>query len=71
MSTAGFLDKDDLRKMTHAAYLSSQEEWLKAEGIPYKRTGRNLLVLWAHVRNWVEGRPSVSLVEPDFSSLER
>ena len=70
MTAAGFLNPDDLRRLTHAARANAQEAWLKAEGIPYKRPGRDVLVLWTHVQAWIEGRPAVSLVEPDFSSLE-
>lgn len=70
MTAVGFLDPDDLRRLTHAARANAQEAWLKAEGIPYKRPGRDVLVLWAHVQAWIEDRPTVAFVEPDFSSLE-
>ncbi|MBT9467117.1 DUF4224 domain-containing protein [Hydrogenophaga sp.] len=71
MTAGGFLDKDDLHRLTGAARANAQEAWLKAEGIPCKRQGTGVLVLWTHVHAWVEGRPTVSFVEPDFTSLER
>lgn len=71
MTTGGFLDSDDLHRLTGAARANGQEAWLKAEGVPHRREGRNLIVLWVHVQAWVERRPLVSFVEPDFSSLER
>lgn len=66
----GFLDKDDLRSISGKARIDAQEAWLKAEGIPHKRQGNRITVCWTHVHAWVEGRPLVSFVEPDFSSLE-
>lgn len=71
MSTGGFLNKEDVRRLALGrARADAQEAWLKQEGIPFKRQGKEILVLWTHVHNWIEGRPSPSFVEPDFTSLE-
>lgn len=56
MSAPGFLDKPALRQLTGAARANAQEEFLKAKGIPYKRDGREILVLWVHVQAYIEGR---------------
>jgi hypothetical protein len=54
---AGFLDPDALRKLCNgAARANAQEEFLRAERIPYKRQGATVLVLWTHVQAWIEGR---------------
>lgn len=60
----GFLHKDDLRRLTGAARANAQEEFLKAQGIPYKRHGTEVLVLWVHVQGWMEGksRPPVGRI---------
>lgn len=56
MTAQGFLDKPALRQLTGAARANTQEEFLKAESIPYKRRGSEVLVLWIHVQAWTEGR---------------
>ena len=67
---AGFLDRDQLRQLTDCARRSGQEAWLRSEGVPFKLSRKgDLLVCWVHVHAWMEGRPPVSFVEPDFSSL--
>ncbi len=55
MTTAGFLDDDDLARLTGRAMKSRQIAWLKAEGIPFlvNATGHPV-VTWAAV----EGRPA-------------
>jgi hypothetical protein len=69
VTSLGFLDSDDLRRLTGAARAAGQEAWLKAEGIPHKRQGARVTVAWLHVHNWLEGRPAVSFVEPDLSNV--
>lgn len=69
MTQGGFLDADDLRHLTGAARVNAQEAWLRGEGIPCKREGPRLVVAWLHVHAWLEGRPPVSFVEPDLSSV--
>lgn len=69
MTTGGFLDADDLRHLTHAARANGQEAWLKARGVPFKREGTKLIVLWTHVQAWIEGRPVVASKEPDLSMV--
>lgn len=72
MSTAGFLSREALRQLTDCARQAGQEEWLRAEGIPFKLSRKGeLVVCWKHVHEWIEGRPAVQFAEPDFSSLER
>lgn len=68
--SSGFLDDGALRRLTGRARANDQEQWLKAEGLPYKRQGKHLLVMWTHIQAWIEGRPVIAHVEPDFSSLE-
>jgi hypothetical protein len=72
MATAGgFLDHDDLRQLTGAARRAGQRACLQAEGIPFRTSGRDqLLVAWVHVHAWLEGKPPVSFVEPDLSNVE-
>lgn len=49
-ATTGFLSPEDLRRMTGRIRANGQEEWLKAEGIPHKRRGPDMLVMWVHVQ---------------------
>jgi hypothetical protein len=57
MAAQGFLDKPALRKLTGAATRAGQLAWLQREGIPFKPNGKDeLLVTWAHVNAWLEGR---------------
>jgi hypothetical protein len=67
----GFLSRDDLRQLTGAARQSGQCDWLRSEGIPFKLSRKDeLLVTWKHVHLWIEGRHApLSYAEPDFSSL--
>lgn len=57
MSTSGFLDDADLRRLTGWRLKSRQIAWLRAEGIPFRvnATG-HAVVTWAAV----EGRPAVA-----------
>ncbi len=71
MTPTGFLSPEDLRRMTGRARANGQEEWLKSEGIPHRRQGSDMLVMWVHVEGWIEGRSTSALVEPDFSGLEK
>lgn len=55
--TVGILKKDDLRQLTGRAPIAAQEAWLKGEGIPCRRNGKDeLIVAWTHVHAWLEGR---------------
>jgi hypothetical protein len=66
----GELSRESLKAVSGRALSSAQEEWFRSQGIPCKRNGRgDLVVLWRHVEQWVEGRPPVRFSEPDFSSL--
>lgn len=57
MSAQGFLAKPDLRRLTGAARRADQAAWLEREAIPWKPNGKDeLLVTWAHVNAWMEGR---------------
>ncbi len=53
----GILTKDDIRAYTGRARLEDQERVLSDDGVPFKRRGRDLVVLWTHVRASIEGRP--------------
>jgi hypothetical protein len=69
LAAPAFLDKDHLRALTAARGLDAQEAFLKAEGIPYQRRGSNMVVMWQHVRGWIEGKPLVSSTGPNWSAL--
>lgn len=71
MATAGgFLDSDDLRQLTGAARRAGQIAWLRAEGVPFRPSGKGEpVVAWVHVHAWLEGRPPVSFVKPDLSGV--
>jgi hypothetical protein len=66
-----FLAKEDLRQLTGAARQPGQVAWLRAEGIPFKVSRRDeLLVTWKHVHAWIEGRHApLSSVAPDLSGV--
>ncbi|MDD0817173.1 DUF4224 domain-containing protein [Curvibacter sp. HBC28] len=51
-----FLSSDEIRAMTGVRCLDDQERVLKADGIPYKRRGRRLIVSRFHTREWLSGR---------------
>lgn len=56
MPTQGFLDPTALKKLGGGTR-ARQIAWLEREGIPYKTNGKDeLLVTWAHVNGWLEGR---------------
>lgn len=69
MTQGGFLDRDDLRRLTGAARANAQAAWLKAEGIPFKREGSRVIVVWLHVHAWLEGRPVVSSNGPNWAAV--
>jgi hypothetical protein len=57
MSATGFLDRDQLRTLTNTNRRAVQEAWLRSEGIPFKISRKDeLLVCWKHVHSWIEGR---------------
>jgi hypothetical protein len=67
---SGKLSNAELKDVSGRALSAAQEDWFRSKGIPCKRNGRgDLVVLWRHVEQWVEGRPPVRFSEPDFSSL--
>jgi hypothetical protein len=49
-----FLGKPELRKLTGAARVNTQERWLSEQGVPYRRDGARLIVSRHHVRLWLE-----------------
>jgi hypothetical protein len=57
MSSTGFLDDSDLRRLTGRALKSRQIQWLRTEGIPFRinATGHPV-VTWAAV----EGRQAAA-----------
>lgn len=63
---SGFLSPEDLRRMTGRVRANGQEEWLKVEGIPHKRQGSDMLVMWVHVQAWIEGRFTPPKPEPQL-----
>lgn len=69
MTQGGFLDSDDLRRLTGAARARGQADWLKAREIPHKFEDRRVIVLWQHVTAWLENRPVVSSNGPDWSKV--
>lgn len=69
MSVTGFLTKAELRRFTGAAWRGRQQEKLLERGVPFTVEGEDILVMWAHVQAYQEGRPPVSFVEPDLSGV--
>lgn len=67
-ATTGLLTPADLRAYTGKAHREAQAKVLEADGIPYKRRGRCLVVLWTHVRASIEGRTIVSR-EPNMDAI--
>lgn len=51
-----FLSPDEVRAITGRRRLDDQERVLKADGIPYKRRGRQMIVSRFHTREWLSGR---------------
>lgn len=57
MSGTGILTKAELKAVSGAGTRVGQIAWLEHEGIPWKPNGKEeLVVLWVHVQQWVEGR---------------
>ncbi len=69
MPNEGFLADEDVRRLTGFARASGQESWLKTAGIPFKRRGPVVLVLWTHVEQWIEGKPLRVSTGPNFSAI--
>lgn len=57
MIGSGKLTKAELKDVSGAGTRAGQIAWLEREGIPWKPNGKeDLVVLWLHVQQWVEGR---------------
>lgn len=65
----GFLSDEDVQRLTGAARPRRQLDWLEGEGIPCKRQGSRVVVCWAHVHAYMEGRPLAAYVEPDLTGV--
>lgn len=52
-----FLTAADIQAYTRKTHREAQAKVLEADGIPFKWRGRELIVLWGHVRACMEGRP--------------
>ena len=50
-----FLAPDELRQMTGARGVEEQARRLEADGVPFRRRGRAILVSRVHVRDWIAG----------------
>lgn len=62
MATSGLLSKPELKSVSGFTSRALQRAWLEKEGIPHKLNGKDeIVVTWAHVNAWIEGRerPSV------------
>lgn len=67
---SSFLTPDDLRAYTGKARRDDQARVLEAEGVPFKRRGRELVVLWEHVRASIEGRPIQASRQPNMEAIQ-
>ncbi|BEP34276.1 hypothetical protein GmRootV59_12500 [Variovorax sp. V59] len=60
MSTAALTEElltpSEVRALTGAASPDEQERILKADGIPYRRRDKRILVSRFHTREWLAGR---------------
>jgi len=60
MSTATLseelLSPSEVKALTGAANVDEQERVLKADGIPYRRRDKRILVSRFHTREWLAGR---------------
>lgn len=65
-----FLSSDDLRAFTGKARREGQARVLEADGVPFKWRGRELLVLWEHVRAHIEGRPIHAPRAPNMGAIQ-
>ncbi len=50
------LSPSEIKALTGSASPDAQERFLKAEGIPYRRRDRRILVSRFHTREWLAGR---------------
>lgn len=66
----GFLAEEDIRRLTGVARASEQVKWLHLAGIPFKRRGAVVLVLWTHVEQWIEGKPTTARTGINWAALE-
>ena len=64
MPDSEFLTPAELRVLTSYAHREQQERVLTERGIPFKSSGRRLLVCRYHVREWIAGRPTRTTTGP-------
>lgn len=54
--TDELLSPGEVKALTCTANLDEQERVLKADGIPYRRRNKRILVSRFHTREWLSGR---------------
>ena len=56
MTESEFLSPAEIRDMTDRARVDAQSERLTELGVPFRMSGRRVLVSRFHVREWLAGR---------------
>lgn len=65
-----FLSPEELRDFTQRARVDAQAKVLEADGIPYRRRGRFIIVSRHHVRASLEGRAvAADAREPNMDAI--
>ena len=55
-----YLSNQELSRLTGASENGSKSRWLSGRSIPYKLDGKRIIVSREHVRNWLEGKVTLT-----------
>jgi len=64
-----YLNSQELHQLTGYARCGQQAAWLKEQGIPHRQDGSRIIVSREHVREWLEGKHTISSNGPNWAKI--
>ncbi|RGE46154.1 DUF4224 domain-containing protein [Comamonas testosteroni] len=64
-----YLSNQELSRLTGASENSSKSRWLNGRSIPFKVDGKRIIVSREHVRNWLEGKVTLTRTGMNMSAI--
>lgn len=64
-----YLSNQELSRLTGTSENSSKSRWLKGNSIPFKEDGRRLIVSRLHVKQWLEGKITLTHSGMNLSAI--
>ena len=55
-----YLSNQELSRLTGGSENSHKSHWLKLRSIPHQQDGKRIIVSREHVRNWLEGKVTLT-----------